>query len=117
MAMEITRAPAGCHNRTPVVLGRPLPAVRVRGVFVLDLLASRIDVSLMLRDSFAFVFAYLDSVRSTVVAHVVHVIHHHRAVVIVVNHRDVHVRDRAIVDKLPAAPLSAPKTYSRIAVT
>src|SRR6202158_993556 len=115
VAMEITRTSASRHRRPPVIFRRPLPPVRVRRVLVLDLLVPRFDVTVVLRNPFAFAFARLNSVRPAVEAYTVEVVHHHRAVVCVVNHGHVDVAHRAIVDELSSAPFSAPETYARVA--
>src|SRR5438045_2892300 len=74
------------------------------------------EVMFVFRNPFALACAHLNPVRAAIEADAIDVVHHHRAVVRVVNHRDVDVGHRAIVDKLSATPFAAPETNARVAV-
>ncbi len=93
VAVEVARVSAGCHRRPPVIFRRPLPPVRARRVLVLDLFVPRFDVTVVLRDPFAFAGTRLNSVRPAVVADVIDrgVVHYHGSVVGVVDDRGVDV--------------------------
>src|SRR5690242_7267388 len=114
--MEIAWASARSHCRPAVIHAGPLRTIPSRCVFVLHLLVPLFEVVFVLSDSFAFVFPHLNTMRPTVEADAIHVVHHHRPVVVVVNHRHVDVGHGAIVDKLSPAPFAAPETHAGVAV-
>src|SRR6266849_6068679 len=116
IAAEITGPPAGRHGWSAVVHRGPLRAIRSRCMFVLYLLSPGFKVTLARRDPFVLAFAHLNSVRPTVEANSIDVVHHHGSVVVVVNHRHVNVGNRAIVDEFSSAPFAAPETHARVAV-
>src|SRR6266852_6917087 len=68
------------------------------------------------RHPFVLAFAHLNSARPAVEADAIHVVHYHRPVVVVVNHRDVDVGNRAVVLKSSSAPFAAIETYTRVAI-
>ena len=113
---ELARSSAGSNYRASVIFRGPLSAIGARGVFMFDLLSARFEVMLVPRDPFALAYASLDPVRTAIEADAIDIVHHHRAVVRIVNHRDVDVGHGAIVDKLSATPFAAPKAYARVAV-
>src|SRR5216684_4407775 len=86
-------------------------------MFVLYLLSPGFKVTLARRNPFVLAFAHLNSARPSIEADAIDVVHHHRSVVVVVNHRHVDVGHRAIVDKFSSAPFAAPATHARVAVT
>src|SRR6267378_152754 len=117
VTVEITRPRAGRHCWPAVIHGRPLRTIRPRCMFVLDLLSSGFEVMLARGNSFVLAFAHLNSARPAIVAHAIDVVHHHRSIVVVVNHRHVNVGHRAIVHKFSSAPFAAPETHARVSVT
>src|ERR1700736_2348530 len=85
-------------------------------MLVLYLLSPGFKVMLVPRNPLAFAFACLNSVRPTVETDAIDVIHYHRAVVRVMNHRHVDVGHRAIVDKFSSAPFASPEAHSGVAI-
>src|SRR6267378_4271394 len=117
VTVEITRPRAGRHCWPAVIHGRPLRTIRPRCMFVLDLLSSGFEVMLARGNSFVLAFAHLNSARPTVVADAIDIVHYHRSVVVVVNHRHVNIGHREVVHKFSSAPFAAPETHARVSVT
>src|SRR6266403_2949140 len=117
VTVEITCPRTGRHGWSTVIHGRPLRTIRSRCMFVLYLLSPGFKVVLARGNPFVLAFAHLNSARPAIVAHAIDVVHHHRSIVVVVNHRHVDVGHRAIVNKFSSAPFAAPETHARVAVT
>src|SRR6267154_4120787 len=87
VTVEITRPRAGRHCWPAVIHGRPLRTIRSRCMFTLYLLSPGFKVMLARGNPFVFAFAHLNSARPTIEADAIDIVHHHRSVVVVVNHR------------------------------
>src|SRR6266403_781232 len=116
IAVEVAWPSAGRHCRPPMIHRSPLRAIRSGCMLMLYLLSPGFKVMIVLRNPLTFAFAHLNSVRPTVEADSIDIIHYHRAIVRVMNHRHVDVGNRAIVDKFSSAPFAAIKAHARVAV-
>src|SRR5258708_39359128 len=76
IAMEVAGTSAGRHCRPSMIHRSPLGAIRSRCMFVLDLLSPGLEVMLVFRNPLALTLTYLNSVRPTVEADVILVVHH-----------------------------------------